>query len=225
MATEAQVRVWSGPSRRRVPRFPAQAPLDVTVLRSGIPDTVPGRSVNLCERGIAAMLAGELVPGEAVGVDVQLPSLAKPLRTRAVVRYQDRLLCGLEFVGLSPDQRTAIRDWAKEAKAEAEVSPHAASPISELASVDSAEHATSGAGPSRRPAKRKKRFGIGLAFFLILVVIAAALFWWRWDRGWKELESGLKTPAMASADILRRRGKPTCRELSRLTSWWGAMVR
>ena len=31
------------PSRRRVPRFPMQQPLDVTVLRSGIPDTMPGR--------------------------------------------------------------------------------------------------------------------------------------------------------------------------------------
>ena len=50
---------WDRPSRRRLPRYRVQAPLDVTVLRSGIPDTVPGRSVNLCERGIAAT-GGEL---------------------------------------------------------------------------------------------------------------------------------------------------------------------
>ena len=67
MAAGAQARGWSGPSRRRVPRFQVQAPLDVTVLRSGIPDTVPGRSVNVCERGIAAMLAGEVVPGNRWG--------------------------------------------------------------------------------------------------------------------------------------------------------------
>src|SRR5208337_3564090 len=95
MAAGVQIRGWSGPSRRRVPRFQMQAPLDVTVLRSGIPDTVPGRAVDVCERGIAAMLAG--------------------------VRHQDRLRCGLEFVGLSVEQRAAIRDWAKESKAETEM--------------------------------------------------------------------------------------------------------
>src|SRR6266566_2130597 len=122
MATEAQARAWGGPSRRRVPRYQVQVPLDVTVLRSGIPDTVPGRSVDLCERGIAAMMAGELIAGEAVGIEVQLPLLPQPLRTRAMVRYQDQLRCGLEFVGLSAEQRAAIRDWAKEAKAVADMS-------------------------------------------------------------------------------------------------------
>src|SRR5260370_6401630 len=105
MASGGEVRGWNGPWRRRVPRFQVQWPLDVTVLRSGIPDTVPGRSVNVCERGIAAVLAGELVPGEAVGIEVRLPLVADSLRTRAMVRYQDKLRCGLEFVGLSPEQR------------------------------------------------------------------------------------------------------------------------
>jgi len=48
---------------------------------------VPGRSVNVCERGIAAMLAGELVPGETVGVEVRLSQVASPLRMRAMVRH------------------------------------------------------------------------------------------------------------------------------------------
>src|SRR6202041_3810778 len=104
MATGAPVIGWKGTSRRRVPRFPLQATLDVTVLRSGIPDTVPGRAVNVCERGIAAMLAEELLPGEAVAIDVQLSPVAAPLQTRAIVRYQDKLRRGLEFVGLSSDQ-------------------------------------------------------------------------------------------------------------------------
>src|SRR5580693_464663 len=122
MATDAQVRGWSGASRRRVPRFEMQAQLDVTVLRSGVPDTVPGRSVNVCERGMSAMLAGEVVPGESVGIELRLPPAADSLRTRAMVRYQDQLRCGLEFVGLSAEQRAAIREWAKESKAEAEIS-------------------------------------------------------------------------------------------------------
>src|SRR5579864_4911198 len=98
MAAGAQTRGWTGLSRRRVPRFQVQAPLDVTVLRSGVPDSVPGRSVNICERGIAAVLAGELAAGEVVGVEVRLPLAADPLRARAMVRYQDKLRCGLEFL-------------------------------------------------------------------------------------------------------------------------------
>src|ERR1700737_1478687 len=100
-------RGWDRPSRRRLPRYRVQAPLDVTVLRSGIPDTVPGRSVNLCERGLSAMLAQELVPGEAVAIEVQLSPVTPPLRTRAIVRYQEKLRSGLEFVGMPTDQRAA----------------------------------------------------------------------------------------------------------------------
>src|SRR6202047_536222 len=89
---------WDRPSRRGLPRYRVQAPLDVTVLRSGIPDTVPGRSVNLGEGGIAAVLAGEFLPGETVGVEVRLPFVAVPLRARAVVRHHDKLSSGMEFV-------------------------------------------------------------------------------------------------------------------------------
>src|ERR1700758_4166308 len=114
MAASTQIRPWSGPSRRRVPRFRVQAPLDVTVLRSGIPDTLPGRSVNVGERGAAAVLAGGVLPGEAVGVEIWLPVAAHPLRTRALIRHHDNLRCGMEFVGLSVEQQAAIRDWAVE---------------------------------------------------------------------------------------------------------------
>ena len=92
----------------------------MTVLRSGIPDTLPGRSVNLGEGGVSAVLAGELLPGEAVGVEIRLPQVADPLRTRALVRHQDKLRSGLEFVGLSAEQQAAIRNWAGDAKAELE---------------------------------------------------------------------------------------------------------
>src|SRR5271156_4970995 len=118
MAAPAQTRGWSGVSRRRVPRFEVRAPLDVTVVRTGVPDTMPGRSLNVCERGIAAMLAGELVAGEVVGVEMRLPLPGNPLRARAMVRYQSKLRCGLEFLGLTAEQRGTIREWTKETKTE-----------------------------------------------------------------------------------------------------------
>jgi len=192
-----------------VPRFEVRAPLDVTVLRSGIPDTVPGRSLNLCERGIAAMLAGELAPGEVVGVEVRLPLMADPLRARAKVRYQDKLRCGLEFLGLTAEQRGAIREWAKEAKAEPEVGmgpvpvidpgPAVVKMRQKGSDESNTEHGGTGSGgppPSKPPKKR----GAGWTIFLLLAAIAVAVFWWKWNRAWGELESGLKTQEIASAE-------------------------
>jgi TonB family protein len=209
MATGVHIEGFSGPSRRRVPRFQMQAPLDVTVLRSGIPDTVPGRSVNVCERGIAAMLAGELVPGETVGIEVKLPRGPSALRMRALVRHQDKLRCGLEFLGLSAEQRAAIRDWAKGSRAETEIdesSMRAQAAVAEMKeAVETKEldnvgsgQTTGSATPPRQP-KKKWRW-LRAAIFLVLLVLAAAAFWWKWNRGWAELESGLAGSETASAE-------------------------
>lgn len=246
MAGEEQSKEWSGPSRRRVPRFVVQAPLDVTVLRSGIPDTVPGRSVNLGERGIAAMMAGELVAGETVGVELRLPLAVDPLRARALVRYQDKLRCGLEFVGLSAEQRASIRDWAKDTKAlDPDVHRSAVSGITKTmepapGSVPKspnlrtaiAENSTENAAPTPtkwglkppEPAlekntdtdKEKRAAGtvpraalsktartwrrVGWITFAVVAVLAVAAFWWRWNRGWDDLESGLKTEQAVQAE-------------------------
>ncbi len=192
MAEGAHTRGWSGPSRRRLPRFRVQAPLDVTVLRSGIPDAVPGRSVNVCERGIAAVLAGELNPGESVGVEVRLSAVGEPLRTRATVRYQDKLLYGLEFMTLTERQRSAIRDWAKQARAvtDATEAPWLASKSEVHASdrkISGPSSSTTGSGFRGKP--RKKRRAKRWLVAVLVLMIAAAAFWWRWSRGWAELES------------------------------------
>jgi TonB family protein len=206
MATDAQVQGWSGPSRRRMPRFEMQAPLDVTVLRSGIPDTVPGRSVNVCERGIAAMLAGELVSGETVGIEVKLPRVPSALRMRAMVRHQDKLHCGLEFLGLSAEQRAAIRDWAKGSRAETEIgesSMLALAPAQVVAETKGSDNVGSGvtagsATPPRKP-KKERRWMRGILALVVLAIAAVAL-WWKWNRGWEELESGLSGSESASAE-------------------------
>lgn len=201
MAAEAQIGGWTGASRRRVPRFPVQAVLDVTVLRSGIPDSVPGRSLNVCERGIAAVLAQELVPGETVAIEVQLSSVAAPLQTRAIVRYQDKLRIGLEFVGLSSLQREAIRKWAQETNAEMEIST---SPTVVMATRSVETQGENRQAFSRRsPRSKKRRLGMGRAIFLIsiFVVFGVAVFWWRWNRGWEELESGVNNPRTAAAEM------------------------
>jgi TonB family protein len=200
MAAGAQTEGWNGQSRRRVPRFLMQAPLDLTVLRSGVPDTLPGRSVNVCERGVAAIVAGELVAGESVGVELQLPPLTEPLRMRALVRYQDRLRCGLEFVSLSAEQRAAIRDWAKEAKATSEEISVAAPLTTEKKDNEPEAHVHPPI--QRKPpgnARRKSR-GFWWLVALVTLVIGAGVWWWLWNRGWDELEAGLKNPQTGTAE-------------------------
>jgi TonB family protein len=184
MAVGAQAPGWGQPSRRRGVRYRVQTPLDVTVLRSGIPDTLPGRSVNLGEGGVAALLAGELLPGETVGVEIRLPRGADPLRARALVRHHDKLRSGMEFVGLSVEQQAAIRNWAGTAKAEAGAG--AKIPIDAAAGKGS-ESGGSGGGQPRAGKER----GRGWIFLLVSAAILLAVLWWRWNRGWEDLESNV----------------------------------
>jgi TonB family protein len=204
MAAGAQTEGWNGPSRRRVPRFLMQAQVDLTVLRSGVPDTVPGRSVNVCERGVAAIVAGELIAGESVGVELYLPRLAEPLRTRALVRYHDRLRCGLEFVALSAEQRASIRDWAKEAKAIAEeMSVSTAVKPTEKKESEPRRGSDSLIGGKPPSNEKRKRRALWWLVGLALLFSGAAIWWWRWNRAWEEMESGLRSSQASTAETPR----------------------
>jgi TonB family protein len=205
MEARVQTEGWNGRSRRRVPRFEIQTPVDLTVLRLGVPDTVPGRSVDVCERGLAAIVAGELVTGESVGVELELPPLPEPLRTRALVRYQDRLRCGLEFVALSAEQRASIRDWTREARA-------AAQEIAVAIPADTTENNLS--DPGMETGSRVGQYHPDIAtpnrprmWRLVAVGIifcAAGLWWWRWNHAWRELEFGVKSSQVSAAESHRQ---------------------
>jgi len=204
MAAGPQAQGWDQPSRRRGARYRVQAPVDVTVLRSGIPDSVPGRSVNLGPGGVAAVMAAELLPGEVVGVEIRLPQAADALRARARVRHHDKLRCGMEFVGLSAAQQAAIRDWTEkatteESKAEADPETGARAKVPAAAGT---EAETKTARPEIKGWKGGRwgggwpptrwQIGRGWAFLLVSVAILLAVLWWRWERGWEDLESGLR---------------------------------
>src|SRR5208282_6590624 len=105
--------------RRVVSRKPINVPLDLIALRSGVPENLPGRCTDLGEGGVGAMVAGELAAGQQVAVELRLPNVGLPLRARALVRYQDKVRCGFEFVGLAAEQREMIRYWSHRLTAEA----------------------------------------------------------------------------------------------------------
>ena len=206
MEVKAQTGGWNGQSRRRLPRFVIQTPVDLTVLRSGVQDTLPGRSVNLCERGLAAIVAGELVTGESVGVELELPQLPEPLRTWALVRYHDRLRCGLEFVALSAEQRASIRDWAREASATAQE-------ISLPISANTTENERS--EPERETDVLLDRWAPDIVtrnrrrlWWLVAIVITfyvAGMWWWRWNHAWRELEFGVQSSQASPAESRREK--------------------
>lgn len=173
------------PSRQQRVRYRVQAPVDVTVLRSGIPDTLPGRSVNLSEGGVAAVIAGELLPGEAVGVEIRLPQTSEPLISRALVKHHDKLRSGMEFVGLSQKQQATIRRWAQQSKAEPE---KAIPPRIAIESGKPFGQLGRGGGELQSPDHGARRRG--WFFLLVSAAILLTILWWRWNREWQDLESG-----------------------------------
>lgn len=206
--TNDRKRDWEGPSRRRVPRFELQAPVDVTVVRSGMPNTVPGRSTNLGERGIAAVIAGELVPGETVDVEIKLSPTAEPLKMHAVVRHHDQLRCGLEFVAMTHEQRAFIREWARDPKHDGAAASAAAAKAEKKEVVR-----PDPAGAHLRAQKSRRglrRFG---AAVLLLLLLGGGVFLLKWNRGWNQIESSLRSaggsgaqqaPMRVSADTMQK---------------------
>lgn len=166
--------------KRSVPRFKLTVPAEVTVLRSGIPENVPGRTVELGEGGIGVVVASRLLLGESVRVEFLLPHTTTPVRATAVVRYQRELCCGLQFVRLPAEQQSTIRYWTRCEAAlsfsgkDAPPGPRATLPPDE--------------GISDVPVKPRSwiRWIAGAVFAL---VIAGALQWWYWQQQWAELEA------------------------------------
>lgn len=198
MAPGAPAQGRNQPAKRRLTRYQVQAPLDVTVLRRGIPHTLPGRSLNLCERGIAAVLAGEVLPGEAVGVEIQLPLTSSPLRTRALVRHHDRLRCGMEFVGLTIEQEALLRRWVEQAKPEPEPIKAERTPQNP-GKPPKPPGSSKAAGKEPAPPLRKKFHWVWVPLG-VLIVFLFAVAWLRWDRSWQELEEGVPSTERSEGD-------------------------
>lgn len=99
------------PLRRRHSRYELTCPVEIAVLRSGIPQNLPGRIVDAGVGGISVVLSGDLYPGESIGVEFQLADAPSMIQARARVRYQDRLRCGIEFSTVSPEKLELVRRW------------------------------------------------------------------------------------------------------------------
>ncbi|HZQ68271.1 MAG TPA: TonB family protein [Terriglobales bacterium] len=208
---------------RRNHRYSLAVPIDVTVLRSGVPDSIPGRAVNVCESGLGAVVAGELHSGDSVGVEFRLPSTASPFQAKAIVRYEARLQCGLEFQGLSAQQRDAIRYWAlrtdDQAHGEHTLPEHSASAPAKV---------------SRRKMASPSRRVLWMALAAFSLVCGLGL--WQWYSAWNDLEAAVpgkqylagkeipKVPASQMEQLVTHRVDPVYPDAARQSKLQGVVL-
>jgi TonB family protein len=127
-----------------------------------------------------------LATGQQVAVELRLPNVGVPVRARALVRYQSRLRCGLEFVGLTAEQREMVRYWVYRSASRSADSKDLkeaknGEPSTTAAPMAAAELA---AAPRRRVRIVRRGF-----YGLIACTLAlAGLGWWQWQRSWNDLE-------------------------------------
>ena len=233
-----------GGVRRRIPRYSVAIPVDITVLRSGAPASIPGRSLDLGEGGVAAVLAAELQLGEWVGVEFLLPNAGQALQAKAVVRHHNQLRCGFEFLGLSGDQRSMIRRWAGNSQPLPILEPTSTSVPSAVSSAAVSTRLTAplSAHAPVMPARRKPAPASNQAMDRLLRLTLALLLvvggWaaWQWHRGWQQLESrtarkdlhsqppAAKVPAEVMERLLIRRVDPVYPEGARRANLQGIVV-
>lgn len=229
--------------RRRIPRYSVAIPVDITVLRSGAPASIPGRSLDLGEGGVAAVLAAELQLGEWVGVEFLLPNAGQALQAKAVVRHHNQLRCGFEFLGLSGDQRSMIRRWAGNSQPLPILEPAPSATPTAVSSAVATKMTASVSAQAPAIAARRRPVAANnqaldrlLRLTLALLLVVGGWAGWQWHRGWQQLESrtarkdlhsqppAAKVPAEVMERLLIRRVDPVYPEGARRANLQGTVV-
>jgi TonB family protein len=214
-------------------RHPINVPLDLIALRSGVPDNLPGRCTDISEAGVGAVVAGELAAGLQVAVELRLPNVGVPVRARALVRYQSRLRCGFEFVGLSVEQREMIRYWIYRSASEP-LEFRDSKQDFKKEEIDEPATAVEREAVAELPAEAGPRIRVGQGGFyalLVCMLALAGLGWWQWQRSWKELEaratvaeSGLRVSSETMEKRIVTKVEPVYPEAARKAGLQGLVV-
>ena len=233
------------PSRRQFLRHPIDVPVDITILRSGVPQTIPARIVDLGEGGLSAILAGEVLAGQAVGVEFNLPTPSEFIRAKAVVRHYAQMSCGLEFLSLAGHQKEIISAWSEGLTRPGRKVNRPSIALKSNLQAEASAAATS--SPLPAPASKKtttiRVSARALRTFSILTVVSllffagiGAVIWWQWQTGWKKLEGQIpfinsennQPPLVVSSEIMQARlthkVDPVYPEQARLANVQGVVV-
>jgi c-di-GMP-binding flagellar brake protein YcgR len=92
--------------RRRHHRVLYGAPIRLHCLMPGGVRTCRGIALDISEGGMGALVQNNLMVGEAVEIDLQLPRSS--LSAVAIVRHASTGRSGFEFLGLTPEERQQI---------------------------------------------------------------------------------------------------------------------
>ena len=187
---------------RRVPRYKLAVPLELTVLRSGIPDNIPGRTLEMGEGGLGVVAASQLHLGESVRVEFLLPHTTTPVRATAVVRYQRALGFGLQFLRLPIEQQSIIRYWTR-CECELLLGAQKSHGVQARAALgESAAEPTQFADfEDSEDSRRRFRIPRSVAVSVPIIVVAAMLGWWRWQEEWKALEGQVPAKQTLAAKV------------------------
>jgi hypothetical protein len=90
---------------RRFPRYHFDVRIEASVFREGSTTFCWGRTNELGQDGIGATLSGTLHAGEVVTLEFAIPLPPHSIKLRAVVRYNDGLRCGFEFLVMTDAQK------------------------------------------------------------------------------------------------------------------------
>ncbi len=185
--------------QRRFQRYTLAVPVEVVVLKFGIPAAIPGRAVNVSEGGIAAVIAGELRPGDTVGVNFRLAA-ATEIRAKAVVRHSWLMRSGLEFLGMDSDQEIALRTWATMTGALIgnKEEFRSSSPVPKPLWPTLQEH-------SAAEAPHGRRFPALWLVGTVLLLLLAGAAWLGWNNAWSDgsgvSEASEKTASGSVVDV------------------------
>jgi len=94
--------------RRRYSRHRADFLLKATSLNEHGYNEIRGRCADIGRGGMGTVLTTEIQSGEVVSLEFVLPNVSEAFSVRAIVRYRRGFMHGLEFLGLSSTQESAI---------------------------------------------------------------------------------------------------------------------
>ena len=109
-ALQAKQRGW----KRRYERYRTDFPVNATVLRESGYQDLAGRCGDIGHGGMGAVFNAECVKGEVISLEFRLPDAAEVLSVRSIVRYRKGFLHGLEFLGLTDEQRQEIEAFCSQ---------------------------------------------------------------------------------------------------------------